>query len=130
MDGRFVLDQHAELDIDGRFVLDQHAVLDIDGRFVLDQHAELDIDGRFVLDQHAELDIYNSSSLKQQSADRHVAQLDHINLILGGSTSLCSYSLMPSAYRRGRDGLTNQVSEPTIYHTRGKYGHNYTIDTI
>ena len=51
---------------------------------VLYQHAELDIDGRFVLDQHAELDIYNSSSLKQQSADRHVAQLNHINLILVG----------------------------------------------
>ena len=73
---------------------------------------------------------YSSSSLKQQSADRHVAQLEHIDLILGGSTSLCSYSLMPSDCRRSRDGLTNQVSEPMIYHTRGKYGHIYTIDTI
>jgi hypothetical protein len=30
---------------------------------------------RFVLDQHAELDFYIASSLKQQSADRHVAPL-------------------------------------------------------
>ena len=36
---------------------------------------------RFVLDQHAELDFYIASSLKQQSADRHVAPLGHIILI-------------------------------------------------
>jgi len=41
-----------------------------------------DDDGvRFVLDQHAELDFYSASSLKQQSADRHVAPLGHIILI-------------------------------------------------
>jgi len=33
------------------------------------------IEVRFVLDQHAELDFYSASSLKQQSADRHVTQL-------------------------------------------------------
>jgi len=33
----------------------------------------------FVLDQHAEF--YSASSLKQQSADRHVAPLGHIILI-------------------------------------------------
>jgi hypothetical protein len=33
---------------------------------------------RFVLDQHAELDCYSASSLKQQSAVRHVAPLGHI----------------------------------------------------
>jgi hypothetical protein len=32
----------------------------------------------------------NASSLKQQSAGRHVAPLKHINLILG-QTSLCSH---------------------------------------
>ena len=32
----------------------------------------------FVLDQHAELDFYSSSSLKQQSAGRHVDPLGHI----------------------------------------------------
>ena len=31
-----------------------------------------------MLDQHAELDLYSDSSLKQQSADRHVAPLGHI----------------------------------------------------
>jgi hypothetical protein len=36
---------------------------------------------RFVLDQHAELDFYSASSLKQQSAGRHVASLGHIILI-------------------------------------------------
>ena len=36
---------------------------------------------RFVLDQHAELDFYSASSLKQQSAVRHVAPRGHINLI-------------------------------------------------
>ena len=35
----------------------------------------------FVLDQHAELDFYSASSLKQQSAGRHVAPLWHIILI-------------------------------------------------
>jgi len=34
-----------------------------------------------VLDQHAELDLYSASSLKQQSAGRHVAPLGHIILI-------------------------------------------------
>ena len=36
---------------------------------------------RFVLDQDAELDFYSASSLKQQSAGRHVALLGHIILI-------------------------------------------------
>ena len=37
-----------------------------------------DDDFRFVLDQHTKLDLYNASSLKQQSACRHVAPLGHI----------------------------------------------------
>ena len=36
---------------------------------------------RFVLDQSTELDVYSASSLKQQSAGRHVAPLWHIFLI-------------------------------------------------
>ena len=35
----------------------------------------------FVQDQHAELDLYSASSLKQQSAGRHVAPLGQIILI-------------------------------------------------
>jgi len=38
-----------------------------------------DDEAHVVLDQHAELDFFHSaSSLKQQSADRHVAPLGHI----------------------------------------------------
>jgi hypothetical protein len=36
---------------------------------------------RFVLEQPAELDFYSARSLKQQSAERHVAPLGHIILI-------------------------------------------------
>ena len=36
---------------------------------------------RFILDQHADLDFYSASSLKQQSACRHIATLKHIILI-------------------------------------------------
>jgi hypothetical protein len=43
---------------------------------------------RFVLDQLAELDFYSASTLKQQSVDRHVAPLWHINLI---TTIILSY---------------------------------------
>jgi len=35
----------------------------------------------FVLGQHAKLNFYSTSSLKQQSATRHVASLGHIILI-------------------------------------------------
>ena len=37
---------------------------------------------RFVLHQRAELDFYSASSLKQQSAGRHVATFGHITCIL------------------------------------------------
>jgi hypothetical protein len=40
-----------------------------------------DDEDRFVLNQHAELDFYSASSLKQQSAGRHVAPLGHIILL-------------------------------------------------
>jgi hypothetical protein len=41
----------------------------------------VDDEVRFVLDQHPELYFYSASSLKQQSAGRHVAPLEHIILI-------------------------------------------------
>jgi hypothetical protein len=40
-----------------------------------------DDDVLFVLDQHTELDFYSASSLKQQSAGRHVAPIGYIILI-------------------------------------------------
>jgi hypothetical protein len=45
---------------------------------------------RFVLDQNAELDFYIASSLKKQSAGRHVAPLGHIILI--PSQPVCALS--------------------------------------
>ena len=42
--------------------------------FLNDDHDEV----RFVLDQHTELDFYSASSLKQQSAERHLSPLGHI----------------------------------------------------
>jgi len=50
-----------------------------------------DDDVCFVLDQHAEFDFYSASSLKQQSADRHVAPLGHIILI----PSQAAFALTP-----------------------------------
>jgi len=48
------------------------------------EHVNFQWDGdeiHFVLDQQAWQDFYSTSSLKQQSADRHVAPLGHIILI-------------------------------------------------
>ena len=44
----------------------------------------------FVLDRHAELDFYSASSLKQQSAARHVAPLRHIIMIPSQSVFVLS----------------------------------------
>jgi len=41
-----------------------------------------DDDVPFVLDQHVKLDFYSASSMKQQSAGRHVAPLKHIILMV------------------------------------------------
>ena len=52
----------------------------------------------FFLDQHAEFDFYSASSLKQQSAGRHVVPLAHIILI--PSHPIFFHSLMLRASRR------------------------------
>jgi hypothetical protein len=44
---------------------------------------------RLVLDQHAELDFYSASLLKQQSAGRHVALLNHVWVVTGFIVSTC-----------------------------------------
>ena len=78
---------------------------------------------RFVLDQHAELDFNSASSLKQQSADRHVAPLWHIILM----TSQPVFALSPLCCVLRVEatntnfivfGLTWSGREPTIYRTR------------
>ena len=66
---------------------------------------------RFVLDQHAELDFYSACTLKQQSADRHVAPI-------GARTHDQPHS------RRARKPLHHRCR----YFIRGKfYQRNITI---
>jgi hypothetical protein len=48
-----------------------------------------DNDVHFVLDQHAELDIYSVSSLKQQSAGRHITPLHAVSLC--DASMICIY---------------------------------------
>ena len=66
---------------------------------------------RFVLSQHAEFDLYSASSLKQQSAGRHIAPLGHIILILnqsvlGGEAANSNFIVF---------GLTRPGLGPTMY---------------
>ena len=88
-----------------------------------------------VLDQHAELDSYSASSLKQQSAGRHVAPLGHIILILSQPV----FALIPSCFILSEEathtnfivfGLTRPEHEPTIYRTRGEHANHYTTDAV
>ena len=48
---------------------------------------------RFILDRQTEFDFYSASSLKQQSACKHVASLGHI-ILVSELTSLYSYFSM------------------------------------
>ena len=88
-----------------------------------------------VLDQHTELDFYSASSLKQQSAERHVALLGHIILI----PSQPVFSLSPQCcVLSGEAANTNLIvfglfrpgQERTIYRTRGEHANNYTTDMV
>jgi hypothetical protein len=90
---------------------------------------------RFVLDQHAELDFYSASSLKQQSAGRHVAPLGHIILIpsqpvFALSPLCCALSGEATNTNFIVFGLNRPGLEPTIYHTRGKHANHYATDAV
>ena len=76
---------------------------------------------RFVLDQHAELDFYSASSLKQQSAGRHVAPLGHIFLIPSQPVFVSFFF-----------GLTRPEPEleHTIDPTRDEHANNYATDAV
>ena len=81
------------------------------------------------------LDFYSASSLKWQFADKHVAPLGHIILILRKPVfALCLYCCVLSGEATNTNlivfGLTRQGLKPTIYHTRGKQTNHYTIDEI
>ena len=75
-----------------------------------------------VLDQHAELDFYSVSSLKQQSAGRHVTPLRHIFLIprqpVFVLTPYCSMLRREAANTNFTAfSLTRLELKPTIYCT-------------
>jgi hypothetical protein len=90
---------------------------------------------RFVLDQHAELDFNSSSSLKQQSAGRHVTSLGHIILIpsqpVFAFTPSCSV-LSGEATKTNFIvfGLTRPGLDPTIYCTWDEHANQYTTDAV
>ena len=90
----------------------------------------------FVLDQYDQLDFYSTSSLKQQSAHRHVAPLGHIILIpsqtvfvlfpewcvLSGEATHINYCIV--------FGLNRSGFELTIYCTKGERANHYTTDVV
>ena len=99
---------------------------------------------------------FSASSLKQQSAGRHVTPHWHNILIQSQPvcgqtchstltqypdsepTSLCSYSLLLCAYQKNSKyqfymllfGLTWPGLEPMMYCTRGEYAINYNNDVV
>jgi hypothetical protein len=83
----------------------------------------------------AELDFYSASSLKQQSAGRHVAPLRHIILILSQpvfalSPECCVLSGEATNTNFKVFGLTRPGLESTIYRTRGEHANHYATDAV
>jgi hypothetical protein len=81
------------------------------------------------------LDLYSGSSLNQQSAGRHVAQLGHILLILSQQNfALTTYCCVISVEARHTNlivfGLTPTRLEPMIHRTQGEHVHHYTTDPV
>ena len=81
------------------------------------------------------MDSYSASSLKQQSAGRHVAPLWHIILILS-QTVFALYSQCCMLSREAINtnfivfGLMRQRFKPTIYDTQGQHANHYTTDAV
>ena len=76
-----------------------------------------------------------ASSLKQQSMDRHVAQLGHIILIpsqpvFALSPKCCVLSGEATNTNFIFIGLTGPGLEPTIYHTWGEHANHYTTNAV
>ena len=79
------------------------------------------------------LDLYSASSLKQQSAGKHVAPLGHIIripsqplLFLLNAACLTEKQIVPILVF----GLTRPRLEPTIYHTRGEHPNHYATNAV
>ena len=78
---------------------------------------------------------YSARSLKQQSADKHVATLGHIILILSHpafalSSLYCVLSGETTYANCIVFGLTRSGIEPTIYRTRGEHANHNTTDVV
>jgi hypothetical protein len=77
--------------------------------------------------------IFSASSLKQQSADRHIAPLRHIILIpsqqsllfLHNDACLAEKQRIPILIKLTQSGL-----KPTIYSTRGEHANHYATDAV
>ena len=95
-----------------------------------------DDDVHLVLDQHAYLDFYSGSSLKQQSAGRHVAPLGHIHLIQSQPVLALTSFKAACCSKEARNtnfvvfGLNRTGFEPTNYNTPGEHVNNYTINVV
>jgi hypothetical protein len=90
-----------------------------------------DDDVRSVLDQYALLNLYKASSLKQQSADRHVIPLGHIILIQSQPVfALSLYCYIVSWEATHTNFIVNVWLELTIYHTRGEHVNHYATDAV
>ena len=83
---------------------------------------------RFVLDQHADLNFHSASSLKQQSAGRHIAPLGHIILI----PSRPVFALSEEATNTNFIvvGLIRQGFKSMIHRTGGEHANHYASDAI
>jgi hypothetical protein len=91
--------------------------------------------GPLFLDQHTELDVYSASSLKQQSAGREVAPLEHIILI----PSQPLFALPPECCVLSGEAtntnfivfdMTRPRLGPTVYRTRGEQANHYATDEV
>jgi hypothetical protein len=78
---------------------------------------------------------YSASSLKQQSADRHVTPFGHIILIPRQPV----FDLSPLCHvLSGEESNTNSIVygltrlglKPYIYHTQGEHANHYTTDVV
>ena len=83
-----------------------------------------------MLDQHALLDFYSARSLKQQCLSTRTHYPD------SEQTNICSFSVMPHAYRRSNIyqfhslSLTRPRLVSMLYGTRGENANHYIIDAI
>jgi hypothetical protein len=85
----------------------------------------------FVLDQHTLLDLYSASSLKQQSAGRHVAPLSWFQVNQSLLFFLKSICLAENQKYQFIDfSLTRPCLEPTIYQNQGKHANHITTDAV